>query len=258
MIQPRRAGAGLLLAGLLLAGAVPPLPADQVRVAVAANFTATMRALASAFQGATGHTVVLSSGSTGKLYAQILHGAPFALFLAADQDRPARLEAAGRASDRFTYALGRLVLWSPHPDRVDPRGEVLTRGRFRHLAIANPGTAPYGAAALQVLEHLGLASTLEARLVRGESIAQAYQFVATGNAELGFVALAQVTPDSRGSRWLVPRALHPPIRQDAVLLPPGRDQPAARALLAYLRGPAARALIGRSGYDLEPAPGTGS
>jgi molybdate transport system substrate-binding protein len=238
---------------LLLVTLTGPLAAEPVKVAVAANFSAAMRAIAARFQAATGHQAVLSSGSTGKLYAQIRNGAPFALLLAADQARPARLVAAGLASGQFTYAVGRLVLWSTQPGLVDSQGEVLRRGRFARLAIGNPKTAPYGSAAQEVLERLGLAAELAPRLVRGESVAQTHQFVASGNAELGFVALAQVVRDPRGSRWLVPQALYQPLRQDAVLLPPGRDQPAAQALLSYLRSPAARDLIERFGYGLEPA-----
>jgi len=225
-----------------------PGPAAEVKVAVAANFTAAMKEIAAGFEQATGHTALLSFGSTGKLYAQIIQGAPFALFLAADQKRPKLLEDDGRASRRFTYATGKLVLWSAKPDFVDARGDVLTRGDFRHLAIVNPQTAPYGAAAMQVLDNLGLSAALGPRLVRGENVTQTYQFVATGNAELGFVALSQVMLKPEGSRWKVPQSLYTPIRQDAVLLERGADQPAALALLAYLKGPEARAVIERLGY----------
>lgn len=225
--------------------------AAEVRVAVASNFTAVMKQIAAGFEAATGHGLVISYGSTGKIYAQIVNGAPFEAFLAADQARPQRLVEEGRASDRFTYAVGRLVLWSPNPDRVDAEAAVLRTGDFRRLAIANPVTAPYGAAALQVLERLGLVQALEPRLVRGDNIAQAYQFVATRNAELGFVALAQVALEPGGSRWPVPLELYDPIRQDAVLLEKGRDNPAARAFLDYLAGPEARAVIARFGYGVE-------
>jgi molybdate transport system substrate-binding protein len=234
---------------LLLAGA--PAAAGEVKAAVAANFTAAMKEIAPAFEAATGHTLVASYGSTGKIYAQIKNGAPFEVFLAADQKRPQMLEEEGVASGRFTYAVGRLVLWSADPDLVDAEGAVLKSGSFRHLAIANPVTAPYGAAAMQVIERLGLQDALEPKLVRGDNIAQTYQFVATKNAELGFVALAQVALDPAGSRWSVPAELHDPIRQDAVLLDKGKDNPAAVALMEYLKGPEARAVIERFGYGVE-------
>lgn len=240
----------LLLASLAVLPFSVCARADTVKAAVAANFTAAMREIAADFEQITGHTALLSFGSTGKLYTQILNGAPFEVFLAADQKRPRLLAQAGKAEAPFTYAVGRLVLWSARPSYVDAQGQVLTRGAFAHLAIANPKTAPYGAAALEVLERLGLKDALTPRLVRGDSIAQARQFVATGNAELGFVALAQVALDPSGSRWDVPQALYRPIRQDAVLLRAGADRPAARALVDYLKGPAARAIIQRFGYGL--------
>jgi molybdate transport system substrate-binding protein len=238
------------LLGLALFAA-NPARADRVNVAVAANFTAAMKEIATAFQEATGHTAVLSFGSTGKLYAQIVNGAPFGVFLAADQARPRRLEVDGKASGRFTYATGKLVLWSADPDLVDTEGKVLSEGTFARLAIANPKTAPYGAAAMEVLDSLGLAARLRPRLVRGDSISQTHQFVATGNAELGFVALAQVVLSPQGSRWVVPQDLYAPIRQDAVLLEAGKGQPAAEALLDYLQGPQARAIIQRYGYGVD-------
>jgi len=227
--------------------------AGEVQVAVAANFAAPMARIAEGFRSATGHTLKLSSGATGRFHAQILAGAPFEVLLAADDTTPAKLVESGHAiaGSRFTYAIGRLVLWSLQPGLVDDQGAVLGMGRFAHLAIANPKTAPYGAAAMQVLHALGLAEALAPRLVTGESIAQAYQFVATGNAELGFVALSQVAVPDRplqGSMWRVPPALHDAIRQDAVLLKAGAQNPAARALLAYLRGDAARTTIGAFGY----------
>lgn len=228
--------------------------AAEVQVAVAANFTAPMQAIAAQFQNDTGHQAKLAFGATGKFYAQVRNGAPFEMLLSADDETPARLEAEGHAAagTRFTYAVGRLVLWSPKPGMVDARGEVLKSG-FRHLAIANPKTAPYGAAAVAVLDKLGLRATLQPRIVQGESIAQAYQFASTGNAELGFVAMAQVWRDgklSSGSGWVVPAELHAPIRQDAVILAKGRDNPAARALADYLRSDKAKALIRAYGYEI--------
>lgn len=227
--------------------------AGEVKVAVAANFAGPMARIADSFSAATGHTVLLSSGSTGKFYAQIRSGAPFEVFLAADDDTPKRLIAEGHAvaGSRFTYATGRLVLWSPRADLVDDQGAVLQGGGFAHLAIANPKTAPYGAAAMQVLGARGLAEALAPRLVTAESIAQAYQFVVTGNAELGFVALSQVAVPGKpapGSRWLVPQSLHEPILQDAVLLQAGADNPAAKALLEHLKSAPVKELIRSYGY----------
>ena len=231
--------------------------ADSVSVAVAANFSAPMKEIAAAFERSSGHRVILSLGSTGKLYAQIRNGAPFDLFLAADRETPTMLVAEGAAlgEGRMTYAEGRLVLWSARSGYVDPEGRVLGRHGFRHLAIANPKLAPYGQAALEVLTALGLLDSVTPRLVRGESIAQTYQFVASGAAELGFVALAQVTQDGRigeGSAWVVPAELHQPIRQDAVVLARSRDKAAARALLAFLGSEPARRVIRAYGYDLAP------
>jgi molybdate transport system substrate-binding protein len=242
-------GFGLALA-LAHAGAAD---AAEAKVAVAANFAAPMAHIAEAFQAASGHTLKLSTGATGKFHAQIVAGAPFDVLLAADAATPARLVASGHAvaGSRFTYAVGRLVLWSAEPGRVDDQGMVLARGSFAHLAIANPRTAPYGAAAMQVLRARGLAEALASRLVIGESIAQAYQFVATGSAELGFVAASQVsTPEraGRGSFWRVPPGLHDEIRQDAVLLRVGAGNAAALALLDYLKGDAARATLRAYGY----------
>ena len=227
--------------------------AAEVQVAVAANFTAPMKEIAAAFERDTGHRALLAFGATGKFYAQIKNGAPFEVFLAADAKTPAKLEDEGAAvaGSRFTYAIGKLVLWSAQPGYVDERGEVLAKGAFRHLAIANPKTAPYGAAAMEVLRRLGLAESLADRLVTGENIAQAYQFVASGNAELGFVALSQVMDDGKlagGSAWIVPEDYYGEIRQDAAILATGRDNPAAQALVDYLKGDAAAAIIGAYGY----------
>ncbi|MBQ5948071.1 molybdate ABC transporter substrate-binding protein [Massilia sp. ST3] len=240
----------------LLAGFACTLAAHagEVQVAVAANFTAPMQAIAARFEQDTGHKALLAFGATGKFYAQVRNGAPFEVLLAADDETPARLENEGQAvaGTRYTYAVGRLVLWSAQAKLVDGRGEVLESPDFRHLAIANPKTAPYGAAAITVLDRLGLRAAVQPRIVQGESIAQAYQFASTGNAELGFVALSQVWRDGRftaGSGWIVPARLHEPIRQDAVLLAKGRANPAARALLAYLRSAEVQALIRSYGYE---------
>jgi molybdate transport system substrate-binding protein len=229
--------------------------ADEVEVAVAANFSAPMQKIVALFEKDSGHQASLAFGATGKLYAQIVNGAPFDLLLAADDETPARIEKAGLgvAGSRFTYAIGKLVLWSADPARVDGAGAVLRAGNFRHLALANPKTAPYGAAAIEALTRLGILAELQPRLVQGESIGQAHQFVLSGNAELGFVALAQVHQDGKlvsGSMCAVPANLYDPIRQDAVLLVKGRNKPAALALLAFLKGDKARAVIRSYGYDL--------
>ena len=230
--------------------------ADDVQVAVAANFTAPMQKIAAAFARDTGHRAVLAFGATGKFYAQIRNGAPFDVLLSADDSTPARLEREQFAvpGSRFTYAIGTLVLWSPRQGYVDAEGRVLADGTFRHLAIANPKTAPYGAAALAALERLGLREQLQRRFVQGENIAQTHQFVASGNAELGFIALSQVIGDGQvasGSGWVVPADYHQPIRQDAQLLRRARDNPAALALLDYLKGDTARAVIREYGYQVE-------
>ena len=241
------------LAGATLVLAALASQAGEVMVAVAANFTGPWAKIAQGFTAATGHGVKVSAGATGKFYSQILAGAPFEVLLAADDETPKKLVAAGHAvaGSAFTYAVGHLVLWSAQPGLVDDQGAVLATGRFAHLALANPKLAPYGAAAVQVLQSRGLAQTLESRLVMGASIGQAYQFVATGNAELGFVALSQVVVPGRplvGSMWRVPATMYTPIRQDAVLLKAGAHNPAAAALLVYLKSAAALAVISSYGY----------
>jgi molybdate transport system substrate-binding protein len=228
--------------------------ADGVQVAVAANFTAPMKQIAADFEKDTGHKAVLTFGATGKFYAQITHGAPFEVFLAADGETPARLEKEGAAVNRsrFTYATGRLVLWSAQPGLVDAQGEVLKKGGFKKIAIAAPKLAPYGAAAVEVISKLGLQAALELKLVQGESIGQAFSLVSTGNAELGFVALSQVYEGGRitsGSAWVVPANLHSPLRQDAVLLAKGKDSKAATQLMAYLKTDKAKAVIRSFGYE---------
>jgi molybdate transport system substrate-binding protein len=199
--------------------------------------------------------LAVSTGATGKFYAQIQNGAPFEVLLSADDTTPAKLETEGLAEPgtRFTYAIGNLVLWSAKPGFVDKDGKVLSKGKFNHLALANPKTAPYGAAAVDVLNHLGLFKTLEPKFVQGENIAQTQQFVATGNAELGFLALSQVQKDGKltsGSAWRVPGKLYAPIRQDAVVLAKGKGKPAAEALIGYLKSDKAKGIIKSYGYDL--------
>ena len=229
--------------------------AGEVQVAVAANFTAPVKRIAADFEKDTGHKALLAFGGTGKFYAQIRNGAPFEVLLAADDTTPARLEAEGAAvaGTRFSYASGRLALWSAKAGYVDAQGAVLQTGNFRHLAIANPKLAPYGAAAVEALAALKLLDAVQGKFVQGENIAQAHQFVASGNAELGFVALSQVMQDGRiaaGSAWVVPAKLHQPIRQDAVLLKKGKTSPAAAAWLKYLRGDRAQAIIKSFGYEI--------
>jgi molybdate transport system substrate-binding protein len=229
--------------------------AAEVQVAVASNFTAPMQRIAAEFEKDTGHKALLAFGATGKFHAQIANGAPFEVLLAADVDTPAKLETAGLAvpGSRFTYAIGRLVLWSATAGYVDADGRVLSRSDYRHLAIANPKTAPYGAAAVNVLAKLKLLSAVQPRLVQGENIAQTHQFVSTGNAQLGFLALSQVYADGKltsGSGWIVPISMHAPIRQQAIVLGKGRANPAASALAAYLKSDKAKAIIRASGYEL--------
>lgn len=254
---PRWARGRSLLWGLVLLAGAAAARAETAMVAVATNFAEVMQRLEADFEAASAHAVTVSTGSTGQLYAQIAHGAPYHVLLAADQQRPAALEQRGLAvsGSRFTYAIGRLVLWSPQPGLVEADGAATLRaGAFRRLAIANPVLAPYGAAARQVLERLDLYAPLRERIVMGENIGQTHALVATGNAELGFVAMASLQrPDqpAHGSRWAVPQQLHDPIRQDAVLLARGADNAAARDLLAYLRSPPARALIRRFGYGVD-------
>lgn len=243
------------LLAMILCAVGAAAQAGEVTVAVAANFAAPLERIVQRFTAVTGHTVKTSVGSTGRLYSQVVHGAPFELLLAADDETPARLVAEGRAAaaHRFTYAVGRLVLWSANPDLVDAGGEVLAREGWHKLAIANPKLAPYGQAAMAVLQARGLAERLAPKLVMGDSIAQTWQFVATGNADLGFVALSQLRVSERpavGSSWIVPASMHPEIRQDVVLLRAGEANPAAVALLAFLRGDEARRLIADFGYAL--------
>jgi len=241
------------LAWAVTLGTQAQAQAEALSVAVAANFTAPMQKIAQAFAQDTGHQARLAFGSTGALYAQIKNGAPFDLLLAADDETPERLdkEGLGVVGTRFTYAIGKLVLWSKDATLVDAQGEVLRTGNFDKLAIANPKTAPYGAAALQTLTALGLAQGLQAKLVQGEGVGQTLQFVSSGNAALGFVALSQVGVDgkiSQGSAWVVPEALYAPLKQDALLLTGAKDKPAAQALLRYLRGERARTILKSYGY----------
>jgi molybdate transport system substrate-binding protein len=227
--------------------------AGEVQVAVASNFSQPMTGIAGLFQQQTGHEAKLSFGSSGKFTAQISHGAPFEVFLSADSSKPALLVENGlaQADSVFTYAQGRLALWSVKSGYVDAQGEVLKQADFRHLAMASPELAPYGEAAQQVIDNLQLAEHLAGRLVIGENISQAYQFVQSENAELGFVAVAQIMQQGElrsGSAWLVPEQLYQPIKQDAVLLNVGKDNPAALALLDFLRGDSVAQVLAAYGY----------
>ncbi|MBS3964357.1 MAG: molybdate ABC transporter substrate-binding protein [Methylomonas sp.] len=243
----------------VLSAFMSPAWSASTLVAVAANFTKPMTDIAAEFQKATGHEAKLSFGSSGKFVAQIENGAPFEVFLAADQDSVVKLQSSGLAvtDSRFTYALGKLVLWSATPAYADDQGSILQTGGFKHIALADPKLAPYGAAAIEVLKNLGVLETVRPLLVQGENISQTHQFISTGNAELGFVALSQVIENGTivsGSGWIVPGELYSPIRQDAVLLAKGEDNPAATALLQFLKGPQARAIIQKYGYSLPEQP----
>lgn len=237
---------------MVLALGVSTAPAAEVRVAVAANFAKVAEELAVAFKAQSGDDLKLSFGATGTLYAQITQGAPFEIFLAADDQRPGKAvdEGFGVAGTVFTYAIGKLVLYSPGID-VGDGVAALQAGAFGHIAIADPQTAPYGVAAVETMTSLGLAATLQPKLVMGENIAQTLQFVESGNAELGFVALSQVIGLPEERRWPVPAELYRPIRQDAVLLKPGESNPSAKAFLDFLRSGDAVAIIKKAGYAVE-------
>jgi molybdate transport system substrate-binding protein len=227
-------------------------PAAQTNVAVAANFTEAAKEIAAAFKAKTGHEAVLSFGASGQFYTQITQGAPFQVLLSADDARPKKLIEDGLAvaDSRFTYAIGKLVLWSKTAGLVKGE-ETLKAASFAKLSICNPAAAPYGAAAVEAMKALKLYDTLQPKLVEGATITQAYQFVETGNAELGFVALSQLTGPETGSRWLVPQELYSPIRQDAVLLKTGASNEAATGFLSFLKGPEARTIIQKYGYVLD-------
>lgn len=245
---------GFLLLLFLTIGSATGV-AGEVRVAVAANFLATLKEIVSTFEQTTEHAAVVSSGSSGKFYAQIKHGAPFDVFFSADVRRPRLLEEEGFAvhGSRFTYAVGRLTLWGPGPTMLEGNGtSMLLNDDVEHVAIANPKTAPYGAAAKEVLRALGLWERIQERLVRGENVGQTFHFVYSKNAQLGFVALSQVLAvNGTGSRWDVPTHLHAPLRQQAVLLRHGQRNEAARAFLEYVKGVTSRNIIERFGYGLE-------
>jgi molybdate transport system substrate-binding protein len=247
----KRIALAAALAGFLSSFAAPA-GADVTHVAVAANFTEPAKEIAALFKQKTGHEAVLSFGASGAFFTQITHGAPFEVFLSADSERPKAAVDGGFAvaGSLFTYAIGKLVLWSRVIDVTD--GEAaLKAGKFQKLSIANPVSAPYGTAAVETMKALGVYDALKPKIVEGNSIAQAFQFVDTRNAELGFVALSQLHGQTEGTRWEVPLRLHAPIRQDAVLLKTGADSEASKAFLAFLKGPEARAIIEQFSYSLE-------
>lgn len=241
-----------LIAALSLLFAAAPALGAETRVAVAANFTEPAREIAARFKARTGHDATLSFGSSGQFYTQIANGAPYEVLLSADRERPEKAEAEGLgvAGSRFTYAVGRLALYSRTPGLVDGRGAVLASGRFQKIAIADPRTAPYGAAAVETMRKRGVYGALQPKIVQGTSITQAYQFVDTGAAEVGFVALSQIAGVKGGSRWVVPASDHSPIDQQAVLLKTGARSAAAKAFMAFLKSPEARAIIRRYGYEV--------
>jgi molybdate transport system substrate-binding protein len=246
----RAAVVGLLLAPVLLLGFSAAAEAASVPVAVAANFADAAKAIGAAFKAKTGNDIAISAGATGGLYTQISQGAPFEVFLSADSKTPSKAVGAGFGvkGTQFTYAVGKIVLFSADPKLVTG-ADTLKSGSFEKIAIADPKTAPYGAAAVEAMQKLGLYDALKPKLVTGESIAQAYQFVDSKNAELGFVALSQVVKRTDGSQWLVPQEDYTPITQDAVLLTPGKDDPSAKDFLSFLKSDAAVAIIKGFGYD---------
>lgn len=243
-----------ILVGLMLAAAAAVASAENVSVAVAANFKEPLEDISAQFQRATGHTVSISAEASGKIVAQIQNGASYDIFLSADQAKPIKLEQDGGIvpGSRFTYAIGKLALWSATPGYVDKNGNVLKTGSYNHIAIADPKLAPYGLAATQTLQKMGLTSAVNDKLVVGKNIGTTFGYIQTGNAELGFVAMSQIYKGGKlthgGSYWLVPQSYYKPIRQDAVLLPGGKDNPAAVALMKYLKSPAARKVMKSYGY----------
>ena len=241
----------LLFATLVQSSAL----AAEAQVAVAANFAEPIKAIAAVLEKTTGHTLKVSTGASGAFYTQIKNGAPFDVFLSADNERPEMLEKDGLAQPgtRFTYATGKLVLWSVKAGRVDDKGAVLKAADLGKVAFANPKTAPYGAAAMQVVDKLGLKDAITPKLVQGESIGQTFNFVKTGNADVGFVAMSQVLEGGQlkaGSMWVIPQTHYDPIRQDAVLLKKGAGNEAAKALLKLLQSPNIKDLIRSYGYEL--------
>lgn len=232
--------------------------ADEITLAVASNFAVPVKKIITDFEQSTPHKVRLILGSSGKLFAQIIHGAPYDIFLSADQTKPARLETDGRAIERFTYAIGGLALWSSQANYILAGADILKAGKFRKIALANPKLAPYGVAARDTLQALDLYEALSKKFITGENIAQTYHFISSGNAELGFIALSQLRSMAQlqsitannGSFWIIPEELYTPIAQDAVLLKKAAHNPAALAFMAYLRSEGAKNILLRYGYKI--------
>ncbi len=227
--------------------------AAEIKVAVASNFANTLKEIAVEFQRDTGHQLAITPGATGKFYAQISNGAPFDVFLSADDETPRKLAQEGKAiaASQFTYAIGRLALWSPSPDLVDKNADILKTDKFKYIAIANAKVAPYGQAAVQTMQKLGVLSKIEPRVVQGESIAQTFQFVSTGNAQLGFVALSQIFENGKiktGSAWIVPEEMHEQLKQDAVILQSCKNTAACQALMDYLKSEKIKKMMSSYGY----------
>jgi molybdate transport system substrate-binding protein len=242
----------LAAAGVILLSLGHAAFAGQTNVAVAANFTDAAKEIAEAFKAKTGHEAVLSFGASGQFYTQIQQEAPFQVFLSADAERPQKLadEGLGDKASKFTYAVGKLVLWGKAAD-AGKGEEVLKAGSFSKISIANPTSAPYGAAAVETMKKLGVYEALTPKIVQGNNISQTFQFIDTGNAELGFVALSQLKDVTAGSRWMVPQTLYAPIKQDAVLLKKGQGNEAATAFMTFLKGPEATAIIRKYGYAMD-------
>jgi len=255
LMKSRQFNLWSISAALLFSTVAGSVNAGEVNAAVAANFSAPVQQIATLFEKETGNTVKLSFGSTGKFYSQIKEGAPFDVLLAADEKTPALMEHENLAvtNSRFVYAIGKLVLWSAKAGYVDEKGAVLSNGSYNKLSYADPKLAPYGLAARETLQKLNLWEKVQSKLVTGESITQAYQFAATGNAELAFIALSQITKDGKvteGSWWIVPADLYSPIKQAAVQLSAAKDKVTAQAFLAYLKSEKAVAIIRSFGYGL--------
>jgi len=237
----------LLFSGLAYLNLSYSLVAGEVSIAVAANFTTALREIANEFSNASGHTTKITAGATGQLYSEIRGGSAFDVFLAADQRRPYMLEIDGLASDRFTYAIGKLVLWRKEENQP-LNGEVLKQGRYAKLALANPKLAPYGAAALEVMDHLKTDKTAIRKWVVSQDISETHELISSGAAEMGFIAMSQLLLDNRGSYWEIPQSLYSPLRQDAVLLKNGQHNPAAIEFMKYLKSPHVRVILDKYGY----------
>ena len=227
--------------------------AAEIKVAVASNFANVLKEIAIEFQKDTGHQLAITPGATGKFYAQISNGAPFDVFLSADDETPRKLAQEGKAiaSSQFTYAIGRLALWSPNLEMIDKNADILKTDKFKFIAIANAKVAPYGQAAVQTMQKLGVLTKIEPRVVQGESISQTYQFVSTGNAQLGFVAMSQIVENGKikmGSAWIVPEEMHEQLKQDAVVLQSCKHMSACQALIEYLKSEKAKKLMASYGY----------